>query len=259
MGPKDPFSCMLAIDIKRHDENIGDKLSVPSNYFHIESDSQTYVLGGGQWEIENSGAMDVERCVAWGIGYSFKYGRMPFRVKIEALPFLEWGFRDRNMLLDKNKFLPCSSCMHPDLFEDPQGNETLYYFNKAQPEVFLGFGKRSQQLHNWCSYKELKDRWSKADTIITNSYHAIYWALLSNRKVVPFGYGSKFEDVMDIFDARFPEQNYYHWNQYKGPRHFDMTPIGVNSNFYLDQFRSINLEFAESLKKYDINVTRKIL
>ena len=250
---------MNAIDITR-DENgatIGDQLSVPSNYFHIESDIETYVLGGGQWDIENSGAVDIERCIAWGIGYSFKYGRRPFRVKIEALPFLEWGFRDKNMLLDESKFVPCCSCMHPDLFENPQGNETLYLFNKKQPEVFLGFGKN--HLHNWCSYKELKDRWSKADTIVTNSYHAIYWALLSNRKVVPFGYGSKFEDVMNIFDSHFPEQNYYHWGQYKGPRHFDMTPIKVNSDFYRDKFRSINLEFAESLKKYDINVTRKIL
>lgn len=237
---------MITYITRNQTRNLGDILSCPNNYFSIESGQPTYIVGGGQWNLFELSYEDVYRTIAWSVGVSIKLLNCSFTVK--QLPLLQWSMRDIDFT-DRSHFLPCVTCMHKEIMSEPSGNQILYYFNGDQS---LLFGDNT--ITNDVDYNMFLNKWKQSEVIVTNSYHGIYWGLLSGRLVVPFGYSTKFISLMKSFDLSFPMDNFYdnhNINQHDIIRKADYRRFKVGDT-YLDQFRSMNLEFADKLRVFDV-------
>jgi len=247
--------------------NIGDILCTPDNYFNIASEDDLNILGGGSWKGYNikrliKANVDVSKTIAWGIGESIK--DLTLRSSVDRLPFLEWSLRDRDLLSNKDKFVPCVSCLNRKILKEPINNNTFIFLN-ANTKVGPSKDKISSHNNFIGTNAECEDvflsKWQHSDTIITNSYHGIYWALLSGRRVLPFGYSSKFVSLFEIFNLEFPLENYYRleekdiiFEKIKNQNKF----IEVSDyKIKLENFQESNLQFAEKLIKYGINCKLK--
>lgn len=237
--------------------NIGDLLCTPDNYFDIQSDDDITIIGGGVWNIEKlSREVSANKTVVWAAGRSVRY---PSKAsKIHSLNFIEYGIRDILDLSDSKQFLPCVSCLNDDIISDPISDKTLVFTN-ANNVVSPSVQSKNNDfvyLTNACTLDQFLKAWSVCDKVITNSYHGIYWSLLSGREVSPYGYSSKFTNVTAMFNIEFPSTNYYEVKK----RETFLSQLSKKQNFislnnsylYLDQFRSLNYEFAERLKRSNV-------
>lgn len=243
--------------------NLGDSLCSPKLYFDFYSESSFTIVGGGAYNIlnilENNDPSDT---ILWSIGVSSK--NLKNLKKIDNLNFVEWSFRDRDRLVDKNKFVPCVSCLNRSIISPPTSDKSLIFLNK-NPDVSTTskFIEDSNVLYitNDCSIDEFLKKWKQCDKVITNSYHGIYWALLTGREVMPFGYSSKFLSVFEMFDLSFPLNNLY---SAKHPEVLDYLIQNTkkyhkvsNEDNYLTMFQNKNIEFANNLLKHNIKVIKK--
>lgn len=239
--------------------NIGDDFCTPDKYFKIESDNNFFVIGGGAYVDYGLKRLkklniDPKKTIAWGLGVSDK---KLTETKIKSLPYLEWASRDLDVI-DSSKFVPCVSCFNRQIIREPVSDNTLIFLN-ANEKVSGNINIDRPFLTNAASLDDFIRQWSTADKIITNSYHGIYWSLLSGRSVLPFGYSSKFFSVLKMFEKDLPQENYYKIKNklelsnlllmsLNNPNYISIK----NSNLFLDKFRSLNYQFATSLSKYGI-------
>jgi hypothetical protein len=235
--------------------NIGDVLCTPDNYFHISSDKNVIMVGGGVWNIEKlSKEPNAKSTIVWAAGRSIRYPK-----KASKLPnsnFLAAGFRDILDLGNKSTFLPCVSCLHKEIVKEPIGNKTLIFTN-ANNQVSKKIMRKDPSkiyLTNDCTEIEFLTAWAQCDKVITNSYHGVYWSLLSNRLVAPYGYSSKFTNVTAIFGIEFPKQNFYPVSSRNILETLiDKEQVFIQSNTsMLNHFQELNMEFAESLKRVGV-------
>jgi hypothetical protein len=237
--------------------NIGDLLCTPDNYFDMQSDDDITVVGGGVWNIEKlSREASANKTVVWAAGRSVRY---PSKAsKINSLDFVEYGIRDRLDLSDSKRFLPCVSCLNRDIISDPISDKTLVFTNanNVVSPAIQSTNRNFIYLTNACTLDQFLKAWTVCDKVITNSYHGIYWSLLSGREVAPYGYSSKFTNVTAMFDIEFPSSNYYEVNKRETflnqlSKKQDFISLN-NHHLYLEQFRSLNYEFAERLKRSNV-------
>lgn len=237
--------------------NIGDLLCTPDNYFDISSEKDVVIIGGGVWDIEKlSSASNAQNTILWAVGKSVKY---PNRIKtIESLNFLDWGVRDKENLKDKSRFLPCVSSLNNEIISKPLGDKTLVFTN-ANPAVSSSIVKTNKEelyLTNDCSKKEFLFAWEQCNKVITNSYHGIYWGLLSGRQVMPFGYSSKFTNVTDMFGIEFPLHQLYNIskkNKLTELINSSTTTIQLKDcDKWTEEFRKLNFEFAKRLEQKNV-------
>ena len=242
--------------------NIGDVLCTPDNYFDIHSDRDIRVVGGGVWNIEKfAKEPNAVNTVIWSAGRSIRYPRVSN--KLPRLNFLKTGIRDILDLDDLSLFLPCVSCLNETILKEPSSNKTLVFTN-ANEKVSHNISEKNKDLiylKNSCSMDEFLLAWSQCDRVITNSYHGIYWSLLSGRGVSPYGYSSKFVNVTALFDIEFPRSNLYDVRN----RSILQDMIKRDQKFFsikdyalkLNDFRELNINFANSLKKDGIECKLK--
>jgi hypothetical protein len=239
--------------------NIGDDFCTPDKYFKIESENNFCIIGGGAYVDYGLKRLkklniDPKKTIAWGLGNSDK---KLIDNKVKTLPYLEWALRDLDSVTS-NKFVPCVSCFNRQIVSEPKGNNTLIFLN-ANEKVSGNITISQPFLTNAVSLDDFIRQWSTADKIITNSYHGIYWSLLSGRSVLPFGYSSKFFSVLKMFEKELPQQNYYKiksktelndllLQSLENPNYISIK----NSNLFLDRFRSLNYQFAMGLSQYGI-------
>jgi hypothetical protein len=239
--------------------NIGDDFCTPDKYFKIESNNNFFVIGGGAYVDYGLKRLkklniDPKKTIAWGLGTSDK---KLTETKIKSLPYLEWASRDLDVI-DPNKFVPCVSCFNRQIIREPVGNNTLIFLNDNE-KVSGNINIDRPFLTNAASLDDFIRQWATADKVITNSYHGIYWSLLSGRSVLPFGYSSKFFSVLKMFEKELPQENYYKIKNKTELNNLLLTSLDnptyisiKESNLFLDRFRSLNYQFAIGLSKYGI-------
>lgn len=240
--------------------NIGDSLCTPDVYFDISSEKDLKIIGGGVWPIRKYGTdNDAPRTILWAAGESHKDDIFRYTDQV-PFNYLEWSSRDRDLLKDKSKYVPCVSCFHEELFKDPQGSKTLVFTNANSAVSSKVNIKESDELlilANDASYNTFIEKWKKCDRVITNSYHGIYWSLLSGREVSPFGYSSKFTSVMRLFDLELPKTQMYNIRGRYSLNELISKQDKVffklnNPNEFLNNFKELNLNFVEKLKMHDV-------
>ena len=193
----------------RNTKNVGDFACSPFDYFDWgdatvsdvrEDNTPDYdvgIYGGGKIFGGLARYKGVRRKpgmynVAWGIGtvqsfpISLRY--LKARRKMDLI-----GSRDYT---DKRfSYAPCPSCMSP-LFDSPApARHDVVFYGHAGKTQSMGLSVPADMPHNNNNCSSLAEAIafiSSGRTVVSNSYHGVYWGLLLGRKVVCLPFSNKF-------------------------------------------------------------------
>jgi hypothetical protein len=263
----------MIINVHRNSvNNIGDLLSSPMNYFKYDQKTKVidicddyksvffskilcklkfeklHIIFGGGGLIDNSyfekelayiTNLRPDSVVYWGVGHNKHYDENDPRLFNSTKELLQksdlWGVRDK--LKDMN-YLPCSSCMHPELdSKHPIRNDIVIYEHEHIPLDAKGLQGVPKMINNHHSFEKVIEFLASSNYVITNSFHGMYWALLMKKKVVAIPFSSKF----DLFPYDVPMGGVNDWSE-----------LIDKSNIYpdaLDECRALNLDFHKQTLK----------
>lgn len=182
-----------------------------------------------------------KKTVLWGLGHNAKnkstYGKIN-SYNVDTSKFGLVGVRDYGM---KEEWVPCASCLHP-IFDKKVAvtNEIGIIFHKKTLEnksVLKQFQHFPSTANN-AVFEDVVQFILETDTILTDSYHAMYWSLMLGKKVMVFPNSSKFyqfkyQPVISSFE------------NYKN----DLTKLTKYSGV-LEECREVNLKFSEKAFDY---------
>ena len=216
------------------DTNIGDYYSSPARYFsfpdciashreilNIEPEDlrdKHVILGGGglldQWFMPAFRKIHKSRpakLVAWGVGQQLDNDHWysqhhQFDYKSYLSTFDLVGIRDYGY---SHTWVPCASCLNSafDKARDIK-HEFVVFSHKNRPIPIRGFPYMTNETND---LNDVLDFLGSGDTILTSSYHGVYWALLLNRKVLAFPFNSKFltlKQAPAIYPARWKSKSF---------------------------------------------------
>jgi len=217
------------INLHRIDKNnIGDYFCAPHHYFDSLKNSQldifdykrtqkeittnfiekvtnnSLIIGGGgllnrhgfhlQMKLFQKLSENGKKIVLWGVGHNEKspktYGKVT-NYNIDISKFGLAGTRDFNMPGD---YVPCVSCMHSvfnEKYVETDEIGVVFHKDTIGKKITEQF-KHLPCTSNTTDLESLIQFIGKHETIITNSYHAMYWSMLLNKKVVVIPNSSKF-------------------------------------------------------------------
>ena len=196
---------MIVFSHIRNTPNEGDFASCPAQWFDFpEHRVQNYdePIGSAKAVIYGGGTMvnwlqgrplSSATSIGWGMGSS-RHGETepwPDPHGFALVGTREWTAEREAAGL----WTPCASCMSP-LFDGTWSvkHEAVQFAN-ASPSImerFSGVRGGLPWMHNECPMDEIVAFLGSAETVVTNSYHGIFWATLLGRKVVALPYSSKF-------------------------------------------------------------------
>ena len=274
-----PLDSRGVINIHRHDpNNIGDYYCAPHLYFDqlkgkvldINGMRRTQgairknwrdtvqqndlIIGGGgllnlrhfETQIKLFGALKNrgKKTVLWGPGHNDpnpnEFGK-PQKYNVDLKNFGLAGVRDFST---KEHWVPCVSCLHPIFdqnFENTQEIGILFGKKSHQDQALAERLKKYPNSHNATSLEDMVAFIGASETLVTDSYHAMYWALLMGKKVLAVPTTTKF------FDFKYPakitsyddfEQQLKNAPQYSGLLEECRT---INRNFASKAFDYLNL------------------
>lgn len=264
------------VNVHRYDpSNIGDFYCGPHHYFEQLHNKQldiydykrdshdlrehwidqvsnaALIIGGGgllnrdafepQMKLFEQLALKGKKTVLWGVGHNSKYpqdfGRLN-RYNIDTARFGLVGVRDYGA---REEWVPCVSCLHP-IFDNlfSVKNEVGIIFHKktlGNPHVLQQFSSFPSTANN-AVFEEVIKFIGETDTILTDSYHAMYWSIMLGKKVMVFPNSSKFYNfkyspVISSFD------------RYRD----DLAKLQAYSGV-LEECREINLAFSKKVFDY---------
>lgn len=196
--------------------NVGDLVSTPVDYFEfpgfkvekqdiltvarLEASNKNILVGGGGLLDEFFyPALKIlqqnkqkGKLIIWGGGQQLDYGAWhkefwnfnyeKFLSGFDLIGIRDYGFNYR--------WVPCASCMHA-AFDKPREikHRFVVYSHKARPIPITDFPALTNETDDLDS---TLDFLGAAETIITSSYHGMYWGLLLGRRVLVFPFNSKF-------------------------------------------------------------------
>lgn len=186
-------------------KNIGDVVSSPMLYFQLpfvahdfseweaNLDCDVSLFGGGmllkrinKWNV-------LQRMkgykIGWGIGNAmsaqskFDYSDADFISEFDML-----GVRDYGVGLP---YVPCSSCMM-ELFDTKYEVTKEIVFYQNSESMPLDSGAFSKLGNDCMDVKRVISFLGSAQTVVTSSYHGVYWSMLLGKRVVAVPFNSKF-------------------------------------------------------------------
>ena len=265
--------------------NIGDDLCSPRHYYDFSAENRTSVLVAGGGVFSDFGyrcakIIPADIKIIWGFGLS-----RPFSSDDKQADFIKFAFRSikqkyRKYIAKKTyhfsssrdplvvnlgyAFVPCPSCFHP-VTEVPVGTNIGVVVN-ANPKTHGGDVETSLKnlrtmfpdvifATNDMSEEEAINFLEKVDSVVTNSYHFAYWALLSGRQIQLISYSTKFAGLLEIFGLApdlskvYPKQDSLSLQtcietSLKKPNWI----YAPNHNDLLEEFRALNNDFANTIK-----------
>lgn len=207
------------VDFLHYDKtgNIGDLLCSPRHYFDFEADRDTVIVGGGASNSFFASRARRHRArlrVGWGIGQSWRYDEPPGFLQ-RSISQLKRRFcydrlstRDPLLATPALPLVPCVSAFHA-ITEIPCGDETGIFINANQSvsgktaadrgALEAAFRGPVVRALNGGDVAAFAEAFRRTGLLVTNSYHAAYWGLLSGRRVHVIGYSSKFSNLVALF------------------------------------------------------------
>lgn len=249
------------INIYRHiTTNTGDMYSSPCLYFdwlknaekidiYMEKvsevitnvDKKVLILGGGglitnkdfKKSLDWIGKSRFKKKIVWGAGHN-THDQNEFR---NSDPFLEMfdlvGIRDFGT---KYEWVPCASCMH-EAFNKiyPIKNEIVVYEHKNFPLMITSYPKRNNKSGDLA---ETLSFLGSGKTVITNTYHGVYWTTLLQRKVI----------LIEPFSTKF--NSFKHSPAISNRKNFKdyLNTAKIYPNA-LSECRKANMNFALKVKR----------
>lgn len=130
--------------------------------------------------------------IAWGVGTKHGLGSWwKYRSAFRAMTLTgsrDWGD-------DRFPFAPCVTCVHTgfDAPPPPRHAVVAYVHHWRTPEMGLTFPPDMPVMENVVdSLPAALDFIASGETVISNSYHGTYWALLMGRRVLCIPFSGKF-------------------------------------------------------------------
>lgn len=258
-------------------DNVGDKFCGPHHYFKELKDKHldlsgfrkvnkserkfwanqisqnSLIIGGGgllnirhfekQMKLFDQLEALGKKTVIWGAGHNqrvlSKYNNNK-HYNIDTNNFGIVGTRDYSVEA-KRDWVPCVSCLHPLL--DKQYTETrevgvLYCTKTAKNKERLKYFEHFPSLSNMTNLEEMIRFIGSSSTVVTDSYHAMYWGILLGKKTLVIPTTSKFYD----FKYKSVISSYENFER-------DLKKTQSYSGV-LEECREINLKFAEKVFNY---------
>ena len=220
------------VNVHCHDtDNVGDLFCAPHNYFdklkntgldlrdyYIREDGRhenyierisnsSLIIGGGGLLNRNSFdfamslyeelALKGKKTVLWGVGHNSKksveFGAITqYNVDVENFGLA--GTRDYSM---PGSYIPCVSCMHPIFdreyhIQDEIG--LIFHKDTFKNQDLVNRFEALPYTSNTADLDALIQFIGSKEAIITDSYHAMYWSMLLEKKVAVVPNSSKFYD-----------------------------------------------------------------
>ncbi len=273
---KGPIEHHGVLNVHRHDpNNVGDFYCAPHLYFpelhgkvldigdmrktsaKIRGDwaqavrTHDLIIGGGgllnlphfrqQLSLFEALGSLGKKTVLWGPGHNdpaWSSFKSPAQYQVDLNNFGLVGLRDYSA---PGTWVPCVSCLHP-IFDQ----EVL-----VKHEFGVLMGKKSAQnkerqellrdipiSHNATDLNEMIQFIGSCETVVTDSYHAMYWGLLMGRKVLVIPTTTKFLD----FQYPVPITRF---DSFKA----DLKKA-VKYDGLLEECRTINQDFAKKVFDY---------
>ncbi len=133
--------------------------------------------------------------ILWGAGHnsrditadSYSIDYPPYLDKFHLIGIRDWGTEFR--------WVPCASCMHPAFDKEYEiKNEFVWFEHKKRliDTKSLDVIPSPRMLNTGQNIDQIIEFLGSANTVITNSYHGVYWATLLGRRVVCIPWSSKF-------------------------------------------------------------------
>lgn len=264
------------INIHRHDpNNVGDYYCAPHLYFEELHDKfldingirkvslkerkhwidqvthQSLIIGGGgllnlrhfdaQMKLFEQLHAHGKKTILWGPGHNDTnrslFGK-EVTYNINLKNFGLSGVRDYSR---KEHYVPCVSCLHPIFdtsFEETREVGVLFGKKSSQDEQLRRQLEKFETTSNTTNLEAMVSFIGTSKIVVTDSYHAMYWAILLNKKVLAVPTTTKF------FDFKYPAliTNYENFeSELKNAPSY----TGV-----LDECREINRTFAEKVFNY---------
>jgi len=193
----------------RETKNVGDKSCSPFDYFDWpgasvsdvrKDDTPEYdigIYGGGKIFGGLSSYAGVRRAatavnIAWGVGtvqnfpISFRYAKA--RQRMDLIGSRDFGDT-------RYTYAPCPSCMAPafDAPGEPE-HEVVFYSHAGKTDTMgISIPHDMPTLDNECKDLGTALRFiASGATVISNSYHGVYWGLLMGRRVLCVPFSNKF-------------------------------------------------------------------
>jgi len=229
-------------------DNVGDRLCGPAQFFWPDrvmnvgfiyqlTKPENAILGGGQ--VFGQIAQLSERLrdnptgalVAWGVGLPLK-GRQDARVQEVADRFSLFGTRNYEWR-ESLRFVPCASCMSPefDAVPEPKHDVVIYAHRKKTPDLTPVAGVPFMTNSEQDAARAIRFI-AEGETVVTSSYHGVYWAQLLGRKVICIPYNDKFS----TFQHEPAYATAQTWKAELG--------LATRTVPLLDIYREINIRFA---------------
>lgn len=240
---------MISFAHYKNTPNLGDLMCAPYHYFSFRDYKvfdvgdeipacEAVIFGGGAIEpllrahhIHHK--VEAATKIAWGIGTS-RRGKVTHGPLVGDLDLI--GVREFGRAKTANTFyVPCVSCMSP-LFDEAheEKHELAFYthghFPIQVPEAVPHLNNRARTLQDALSFI------GGASTIVTNSFHGVYWSLLLGKKVVCLPFSSKFYGFKAP-PAYAPDGD---WRS--------AIPRAVRNDEYLADCREANVQFEKRVK-----------
>lgn len=223
---------------------------IAKNWINKVSNNALIIGGGGllnrgsfekQMKLFQQLSTKGKKTVLWGVGHNSKnkheFGDIS-SYNIDATKFGLVGVRDFSM---KENWVPCVSCMHSIFdrtFEETQETGIIYHKKTVKNKQLL---KKLQNYSSTSNTTNLEDMISfigKSNTIVTDSYHAMYWSILLGKKVVAIPNSSKF------FDFKY-QPIISSFKEFEKDLHKAKSYSGV-----LEECREVNIKFADKVFNY---------
>ncbi len=264
------------INIHRHDiNNVGDYYCAPHLYFEAlqgkyldingirkvslkdrkhwidQVSHQSLIIGGGgllnlrhfdaQMKLFEQLHVEGKKTILWGPGHNDPnralFGKeVTYNVDLKRFGLV--GVRDYSR---KEHYVPCVSCLH-EIFDQPytETREVGVLFGKksSKNEALVKRLENFETSSNTTNLEEMVQFIGTSRTIVTDSYHAMYWAILLNKKVLAVPTTTKF------FDFKYPAL-ITDYENFESALKNAPSYTGV-----LEECREINRIFAEKVFNY---------
>lgn len=231
-------------DYKSTDQSISD------NFINSVSNNSLIIGGGGllnrgsfaqQLKLFENLSAKGKKTVLWGVGHNEKDQSRFGKVNSYNIATDKFGMVGVRDFSTKNTWVPCVSCLHP-IFDTPYSvsQETGIIFHKKtiKDKTLLKKLKDYPSTSNTTNLDDMISFIGKSETIVTDSYHAMYWSMLLGKKVIAIPNSSKFYDFkyQPVFSS---------FNDFDTQLKNTQSHTGL-----LEECREINLKFAETVFNY---------
>lgn len=212
-----PVSNILELHRKTRN-NIGDYMCNPSRYFFFENcstekltnndvissiDSDTNVVIGGGGLLHKKYSSIIEDVISkspktitlWGIGSNYSLKADPkcnpeWFSKIDLI-----GLRDFNSSLYSSNihYVPCSSCLHKAFSRNYKVKyPKVYYLHNSETKFNRDNRSVPVMYNSTKNFNGVISFLGSGETVVTDSYHGVYWAMLLGKNVQTIPWSTKF-------------------------------------------------------------------